>query len=187
MLVCMVQSLLAPTDQSKTCVWMLPQVSFTHHSSKAPSTFPSSVQAYWVRRPLPITMTAGQDMCTAFFLRSHIEMCGSPGREINSPKLACKRPFLRQLWHEGLPQGDIIIEDPHGMQADLKTGEGFDVMFKKMGPVDVVVNCAAVSSPALCEQFPAVARFVPCHQAIPFRDCMRRTCMPLDASKASVG
>lgn len=26
--------------------------------------------------------------------------------------------------------------------------------------MDVVVNCAAVSSPALCEQFPVVARFV---------------------------
>lgn len=67
------------------------EVSFTHHSSKAPSTFPKNVQAYW---------------------------------------------------------------------ADLKTGEGFGNMFEKMGPVDVVVNCAAISSPAVCERFPVAARQV---------------------------
>lgn len=45
----------------------------------------------------------------------------------------------------------------HGPQVDLKTGEGLSDMFEKLGAVDVVVNCAAISSPAACDSFASLA------------------------------
>ena len=40
------------------------------------------------------------------------------------------------------------------MQVDLATGEGLQEAFDTLGQVDVVVNCAAISSPAACEKHP---------------------------------
>ena len=48
----------------------------------------------------------------------------------------------------------------HGLQVDLATGEGLHNIFDSLGPVDVVINCAAVSLPALCEKHPESARQV---------------------------
>lgn len=44
--------------------------------------------------------------------------------------------------------------------TDLKSGETLQDAFTKFGPVDVVVNCAAISSPAACEKDAATARAV---------------------------
>lgn len=41
---------------------------------------------------------------------------------------------------------------------NLATGEGLHAVFDALGPVDVVINCAAVSVPALCEKHPEAAR-----------------------------
>jgi len=38
------------------------------------------------------------------------------------------------------------------LQLDLPTGEGMQQCFDRLGPVDAVINCAAISSPAACEQ-----------------------------------
>ena len=38
------------------------------------------------------------------------------------------------------------------LQLDLPTGEGMQQCFDHLGPVDVVINCAAISSPAACEK-----------------------------------
>mmetsp|Transcript_6097 Transcript_6097/g.17460 ORF Transcript_6097/g.17460 Transcript_6097/m.17460 type:complete len:308 (-) Transcript_6097:672-1595(-) len=49
---------------------------------------------------------------------------------------------------------------PHGVKAfwvDLKKGEGFADMFGEIGAVDVVINSAAMSSPAACENFVTIA------------------------------
>lgn len=43
-------------------------------------------------------------------------------------------------------------------QVDLKKGEGFADMFGEIGAVDVVINSAAMSSPAACENFVTIAR-----------------------------
>jgi dTDP-4-dehydrorhamnose reductase len=45
-------------------------------------------------------------------------------------------------------------------QADLKSGEGLSEAFAKAGPIDAVINCAAMSSPAACEKDAATARWV---------------------------
>lgn len=42
--------------------------------------------------------------------------------------------------------------NPSLLQLDLPTGEGMQQCFDRLGPVDAVINCAAVSSPAACEQ-----------------------------------
>ncbi|KAI8468007.1 MAG: methionine adenosyltransferase regulatory beta subunit-related [Monoraphidium minutum] len=39
-----------------------------------------------------------------------------------------------------------------GFRVDLATGEGLDEALEALGPVDVVVNTAAISQPALCER-----------------------------------
>lgn len=44
------------------------------------------------------------------------------------------------------------------MQLDLPTGEGMQQCFDHLGPVDVVINCAAISSPAACEKEVQTAR-----------------------------
>lgn len=44
--------------------------------------------------------------------------------------------------------------------VDMKTGEGFEDAFDRLGKVDVVINCAAVSSPAACELAPIAARAI---------------------------
>ena len=48
----------------------------------------------------------------------------------------------------------------HGrlVQADLTTGEGLKEALSSLSPVDVVINCAAVSQPALCERDEEFAR-----------------------------
>ncbi|KAL3155375.1 hypothetical protein ABBQ38_010936 [Trebouxia sp. C0009 RCD-2024] len=43
---------------------------------------------------------------------------------------------------------------------DLPTGEGMQQCFDHLGPVDVVINCAAISSPAACEKEEQTARAV---------------------------
>lgn len=47
-------------------------------------------------------------------------------------------------------------------QLDLPSGEGMQQCFDRLGPVDAVINCAAVSSPAACEQELDTARLVQC-------------------------
>jgi len=42
--------------------------------------------------------------------------------------------------------------------VDFATGSGLQEVFDKMGAVDVVINTAAISSPAACEKNPAAAR-----------------------------
>ena len=44
--------------------------------------------------------------------------------------------------------------------VDFATGSGLQEVFDKMGAVDVVINTAAISSPAACEKNPAAARCV---------------------------
>ena len=46
------------------------------------------------------------------------------------------------------------------MQLDLPTGEGMQQCFDHLGPVDAVINCAAISSPAACEKEEQIARSV---------------------------
>lgn len=48
------------------------------------------------------------------------------------------------------------------LQLDLPTGEGMQQCFDRLGPVDAVINCAAISSPAACEQELDTARCVQC-------------------------
>lgn len=45
-------------------------------------------------------------------------------------------------------------------QTDIKSGEGLQEAFAKVGPIDAVINCAAMSSPAACEKDAATARWV---------------------------
>ena len=45
------------------------------------------------------------------------------------------------------------------MQVDLASGEGLAECLEACGPLAAVVNCAAVSSPAACEQDPKRARY----------------------------
>ena len=42
--------------------------------------------------------------------------------------------------------------------VDLATGAGLDECLASLGPVAAVINCAAVSSPAVCERDPIAAR-----------------------------
>ncbi|KIY95787.1 dTDP-4-dehydrorhamnose reductase [Monoraphidium neglectum] len=76
--------------------------------------------------------------------------------------------LIAHLQHEGgyrigysfltndVPPG--TFGDAHGCRVDLATGEGLDSAFEALGPVDVVVNTAAISQPALCEKDYARAR-----------------------------
>ena len=47
--------------------------------------------------------------------------------------------------------------------VDFATGSGLQEVFDKMGAVDVVINTAAISSPAACEKNPAAARCAVLH------------------------
>ncbi|KAK9785252.1 hypothetical protein WJX73_007610 [Symbiochloris irregularis] len=47
---------------------------------------------------------------------------------------------------------------PQAFWVNLATGEGLHTVFDTLGPVDVVINCAAVSQPALCDKHPEAAR-----------------------------
>ena len=49
-----------------------------------------------------------------------------------------------------------------GVQVDLATGQGLQDVFEAMGVVEVVLNCAAQSSPGQCEQHPEAARCAGC-------------------------
>lgn len=52
-------------------------------------------------------------------------------------------------------KGDLQLTH---LKADLSTGEGLQEALETLGPVDIVVNCAAISSPAACEKHPVHAR-----------------------------
>lgn len=45
-----------------------------------------------------------------------------------------------------------------GFRVDLSTGDGLEEVFQALGPVDAVINTAALSQPAMCEQDYAYAR-----------------------------
>lgn len=47
-----------------------------------------------------------------------------------------------------------------GFRVDLSTGDGLDNVLQALGPVDVVINTAALSQPAMCEQDYQYARSV---------------------------
>jgi len=47
-----------------------------------------------------------------------------------------------------------------GVQVDLASGDGMDALFQQHGPFHAVVNCAAVSQPAVCEKDYAMARSI---------------------------
>jgi dTDP-4-dehydrorhamnose reductase len=64
---------------------------------------------------------------------------------------------VHSAWEE---DGCITLAAISFGQVDMKTGEGFEDAFDRLGKVDVVINCAAVSSPAACELAPIAAR---CH------------------------
>lgn len=51
------------------------------------------------------------------------------------------------------------------MQLDLTTADGLQHCFDILGPVDVIINCAAVSSPAACEKDVGNARLAAQHAA----------------------
>ena len=69
-------------------------------------------------------------------------------------------PLLQTAW-KTLPslmkhQTSVLI---YIVQVDLKSGEGLHEAFAQFGPLDAVVNCAAISSPAACEKDPETARW----------------------------
>ena len=47
-----------------------------------------------------------------------------------------------------------------GYWVDLASGEGLQRCFHELGQVDAVINCAAVSQPALCERDPSYAHSI---------------------------
>ncbi|XP_030930213.1 methionine adenosyltransferase 2 subunit beta isoform X2 [Quercus lobata] len=70
-------------------------------------------------------------------------------------------PFEYDLaftYHSNLPQ-PLLDALPHLLpfHVDLKTGQGFDSISHSFGQPDVVVNCAALSVPRVCEMDPAAA------------------------------
>ncbi|KAL0002530.1 hypothetical protein SO802_016311 [Lithocarpus litseifolius] len=70
-------------------------------------------------------------------------------------------PFEYDLaftYHSNLPQ-PLLDALPHLLpfHVDLKTGQGFDGISYSFGQPDVVVNCAALSVPRVCEMDPAAA------------------------------
>lgn len=70
-------------------------------------------------------------------------------------------PFEYDLaftYHSNLPQ-PLLDALPHLLpfHVDLKTGQGFDGISRSFGQPDVVVNCAALSVPRVCEMDPAAA------------------------------
>ena len=48
---------------------------------------------------------------------------------------------------------------PPSPQVDLMSGEGLPEAFQALGPVHAVINCAALSQPAVCEKQPEAARW----------------------------
>ena len=56
------------------------------------------------------------------------------------------------LAHVGMTLFGFVV------QLDLPSGEGMQQCFNQLGPVDVVINCAAISSPAACEKEVDTAR-----------------------------
>ncbi|KAM4105107.1 hypothetical protein ACJW30_06G208100 [Castanea mollissima] len=70
-------------------------------------------------------------------------------------------PFEYDLaftYHSNLPQ-PLLDALPHLLPfyVDLKTGQGFDGISHSFGQPDVVVNCAALSVPRVCEMNPNAA------------------------------
>ena len=62
---------------------------------------------------------------------------------------------------------------PSSYRVDLTTGEGLDALFAGFGEPGVVINCAAISQPMVCEERIELARAV----NVPTRlvDCLRRS------------
>lgn len=52
-------------------------------------------------------------------------------------------------------QGDV-----RGFWVDLATGEGLEECFQALGPLEAVLNCAAISQPVACERDPERTRRV---------------------------
>ena len=50
--------------------------------------------------------------------------------------------------------------DVRGFWVDLATGEGLAECFQALGPLDAVLNCAAISQPVACERDPERTRWV---------------------------
>lgn len=67
-------------------------------------------------------------------------------------------PDVRILYfynqHEPKTFPDTVI----GHKVDLTDGAGVQDVVQKLGPFDVVVNCAAISQPAACESNPDLAK-----------------------------
>lgn len=65
--------------------------------------------------------------------------------------------------HHSSPPPHLLLQSlPHAApyQVDLQTGQGFDSISHTFGQPDVVVNCAALSVPRVCETNPSVAMSV---------------------------
>ncbi|GMH21707.1 hypothetical protein Nepgr_023549 [Nepenthes gracilis] len=81
--------------------------------------------------------------------------------EIQSPAYDLAFTFLSNL-----PQ-KLLDAVPHSLpfRVDLRSGHGFDSIFQSFGQPDVVINCAALSVPRVCEVDPnaAMAINVPTH------------------------
>lgn len=70
-----------------------------------------------------------------------------------SAVVGCMRLAQRHIAHPERPTHSVRCS-----QTDLKSGEGLHEAFAKVGPIDAVINCAAMSSPAACEKDAATAR-----------------------------
>ncbi|KAI3693353.1 hypothetical protein L6452_33188 [Arctium lappa] len=65
-------------------------------------------------------------------------------------------------YHSSPPSHLLLQSVPQAIhfQVDLQTGQGFDSISRTFGQPDVVVNCAALSIPRVCETDPTVAMSV---------------------------
>ncbi|KAJ7951106.1 Methionine adenosyltransferase 2 subunit beta like [Quillaja saponaria] len=69
-------------------------------------------------------------------------------------------PYDLAFTHQSSPPPQALLDAiPHSFafHVDLKTGEGFEAISNSFGQPDVVVNCAAISVPRICEVDPAAA------------------------------
>ena len=99
--------------------------------------------------PLPPPNLAARRGCTPpllqWFLSALLDgMISHPGMTADSCSAKACCCWFENLWP--------------ALQLDLPTGEGMQQCFDHLGPVDVVINCAAISSPAACEKEVQTAR-----------------------------
>lgn len=68
------------------------------------------------------------------------------------------KPYDVAATHHSTPLPQLLLDAlPHSFvffDVDLKSGSGFDAVALKFGQPDVVVNCAALSVPRVCENDP---------------------------------